>query len=1596
MLVEPVGHALLDVLGTLGHLQHGHGDGALLPVQVVAERLAGQGLPVVLHRQRGELLQVPGQLQRATHGEVGGRHVRRRLAGDVGGLDDRQQGVQVAGTCHHAGQLLRCTSLDEALVARQPLFAGRAFEQLVQAPGQLGHARGEVADVAGGVQIVAAAAQEPASGATAQAHQLIHQLQLQFGRHLVVQRLDLLPPVRQAEHVAHDDVGAGDVGRAHAGGLLQTLHEGDAHVVDQVVGDLRADDLALQAMTTHGLAELLGQLRREGGLHLASQVVVVRHQGFQQRFLEVDLAVGDQHRQLRPGQAATVGGAFVELVIAGQELQGTVQLAGGFQSRHQALVLGQALAGAALGQGQGLGLLVVVAQHQRTDRIGHLGQQLVALLAGHVAGGNDLAEENLDVHLVVGAVHTTGVVDEVGVAGAAVETVLDTPQLGHAEVAALAHHLGAQFAAVDAQAVVGLVADVGVGFLARLDVGTDAAVPQQVDRRLEQRVDQLGGRQLVGLDVEALLHLRGDGDALGAAQEDAAAFGDQLGVVVGPGRARQGEHALALDEAGGRIRVGVDEDVLVVERSDHLQLVRQQQAVAEHVAGHVADADHADLVLLHIDAALAEVALHADPAALGGDAHALVVVAGRAAGGEGVAEPEAVVQGDAVGDVGEGRGALVRRHHQVGIIRVVAYHAFRRHHLAFLEVVGDVEQAADKDAVAGDALGQHLVAVAADRQAARDEAALGAHRHDHRVLHLLRLDQAEHLGAEVLLAVGPAQAATGDVAEAQVHAFDARAVDEDLELRHRSRDVRDQARAELEAEVVLGLAVGTVLEEVGAQGGLDQVQVAPQDAVLVEHRNVVQRGEDGLFEPLLFVFQILGGQLARQVETGAEQAHQLLGDIGMVHQGRRDIAQVEAQADLLEVARVGAQQRHVAPGHRGGQHQAVEAVVLGRALDDADEGILQGLVELLDIDIDAFGGGEGEVVNPELAAIGAAQLVGEFAKHAQAEVLQDRQDIGQRQRRVGVVQLAVQLLLALGQRLVEAHHQLALIGQAEQVLHVDHRRVRGEALGVAGREAFREIGQHLGALGLAKAFDDQAGIVVLPRTAGLDDFLLQARRVDLHASRWVHLEDELHARQHRLGEVGPELAIAGLQALHEDLLDLHPRLGGIHVARHVGQAVGEAAVGVAAQEQAQFVALLDLHDGDGGIEQLVHRGLEQVVARQHFQYLLQLLAQVGLGIEARALDDLGHLAADIGDAADAVGVHRGGVQAHEAAFLDHLALGVQLADRHEVRVGRAVHAARRGGLGEGQQQRFAQVVQGLLLDVQLVLLQAGAQLFGQAEQRGLVIDQMAAVLLVDQGELLVAEESEVVVQQVFEEGLHLGQLGAIDLQLGLAQPGQQLLGLGLHRGEVGHRQAHLGQHFEQGLLQGTQLADIGAAVDLQVHQRFVLHLLAIAALAQQLLQLAALLALHAEHAVLQGVDAVAATVQLHAHRVDQERQVSVQHLDGGVGGLPAVLFVVGVVHAHQRLAIEAFEQAPGRKGAAGQVAKAALGQLIEGDDAEELLGEQGHLWQRLVADVLGQGRLQLMLEVGLAGSSEERHGDAPLVLLFVLGARRRASKQSRR
>ncbi|RMR97177.1 hypothetical protein ALP75_200938 [Pseudomonas syringae pv. actinidiae] len=904
----------------------------------------------------------------------------------------------------------------------------------------------------------------------------------------------------------------------------------------------------------------------------------------------------------------------------------------------------------------------------------------------------------------------------------------------------------------------------------------------------------------------------------------------------------------------------------------------------------------------------------------------------------------------------------------------MTHHIDRRHQHAFLEVVGDVQQAGNKDAVAGDCFCLHFVAVASGWQTTRHETALRADRHDDRVLHLLSLDQAEHFGTEVFLAVRPAQAATRYVAEAQVHAFDTRRIHEDLELGYRLWQLGNQTRVELEAEVALALPVCVSLIEVGPQGGLDQVQIATQDAVFVEHLNVVQSGQNRLFQTQLLVVQVIGAQFARQIETGLEQTRQLAGDVGVVVQGGGDVTQIKAQTNLLQVTRVGTQQRHVAPRQAGRQHQTVEGIVFGIAAHDVHERVLQGVVKLLNIEAQAFAIGKGEVMNPEFATIGVVQAIRELAQYAQAKVFQNRQHVGQRQRRVGVIQLAMQLLTITGQRLIEAHHQRIGFAQAQHVLHVDHGRVRRKALAVTGREAFREVGQHVGALRFAEAFHDQTGVVVLPRAAGLNDFVFQLGNVDVQVDLRVYPQNQLHTRQDRFGEESPELAVTGFQAIHQHLLDLLAHFSGIDVTRHVGQAVAETAVRVLAQEHANLVALLNLHDGHDRGEQLVHRGLEQVVAGQHFDDLRQFLAQMRLGIEAGTTLDFCDLAANVRDLPHALAVHRRGVQAHEAAFLDDLARGVDLPDRHVVRVGRTVDTARMRGLGERQQHRLLKVFHCIVFDVQVFVAQPRTQQAGQAQERRFVVHQLTAVGVSAHFKLFVTQKGKVVVHQPLQEDLDFDLFFRIGVGFVGIDARQQIMQTRFHRRKIFDRNPHLAEHLLQLASQHVQLAGTGAAVDLQVHQRFLQHVFAGGALGQQLQQLAVRAAAHAQHGGLQGVDAVTATVQLGAHGVDQKRQVVMQHFDGSVSRLPAVALVIRVVDAHLRVSVfETLQQTPRRQGAACQVGQTPLGEFVEGNDAEELLGKQRHLWQCLFADVLSQCRLQLMLEVGLAGCGEERH-----------------------
>ncbi len=89
-------------------------------------------------------------------------------------------------------------------------------------------------------------------------------------------------------------------------------------------------------------------------------------------------------------------------------------------------------------------------------------QQLVAAVHIELAAANRLTEQDLEVDLVVGAVNPGGVVDEVGVDGAARLRELDAGPVREAKVAALTHHAAAQLVGVHADALAGAILRLGI------------------------------------------------------------------------------------------------------------------------------------------------------------------------------------------------------------------------------------------------------------------------------------------------------------------------------------------------------------------------------------------------------------------------------------------------------------------------------------------------------------------------------------------------------------------------------------------------------------------------------------------------------------------------------------------------------------------------------------------------------------------------------------------------------------------------------------------------------------------------------------------------------------------------------------------------------------------------------------------------------------------------------------------------------------------------------------------------------------------------------------------------------------------------------
>ena len=248
--------------------------------------------------------------------------------------------------------------------------------------------------------------------------------------------------------------------------------------------------------------------------------------------------------------------------------------------------------------------------------------------------------------------------------------------------------------------------------------------------------------------------------------------------------------------------------------------------------------DDGDLLVGDVDAQPAEVAPHGLPRAARGDPHPLVVVAGRPARRERVAEPEAAPAAISFAtseNVAVPLSAATTRYGSSPSWRTTP---LGRDDPALDDVVGDVEQRAHERAVGVDEPSRAAVFTTNPPLAPTGTMT--------RVLDHLRLHQPEDLGAEVLVAVRPAQTAAGDGPAAQVYALGAPA------SRRRPRPTAAAAAAARSREESSLSAVCRcpAIGRAGTRAGRTTVRIQGQDAVLVEAGDRLDLGDDPCVELL--------------------------------------------------------------------------------------------------------------------------------------------------------------------------------------------------------------------------------------------------------------------------------------------------------------------------------------------------------------------------------------------------------------------------------------------------------------------------------------------------------------------------------------------------------------------------------------------------------------------------------------------------------------------------------------------------------------------------------------------------------------------------
>ena len=303
----------------------------------------------------------------------------------------------------------------------------------------------------------------------------------------------------------------------------------------------------------------------------------------------------------------------------------------------------------------------------------------------------------------------------------------------------------------------------------------------------------------------------------------------------------------------------------------------------------------------------------------------------------------------------------------------------------------------------------------------------------------------------------------------------------------------------------------------------------------------------------------------------------------------------------------------------------------------------------------------------------------------------------------------------------------------------------------------------------------------------------------------------MEAGQGGIAQQHVEVDGVGVVDLAQDVL--HPLAGGrvVEVARQVDEDRHVALVRVAADEDARLVALLQVDDLHDGLEDLVRRGVEQVLARVGLERTQQLVTRVRVAAQPGPAQDVAHLRPDDRDVQGGRRIDPRGPQPHEAALAHDPAVRVVRLDAH------VVHVAATHDLRPRVRLRQHEDVRLLRLRRDLPRQARGPRRPQRGDAQGAALDRVEPLALVvdDERVLAEAQEDEAVVHPR-EELRGLRRFGG-QLRPGCVRPQlvRDLAGAGPHAQAVAVRRDRVLQHVHEPVADAREVL-VRDAVDLDV------------------------------------------------------------------------------------------------------------------------------------------------------------------------------------